>query len=271
MSLPDFALDDRVAVVTGASKGLGREIALVMAEAGADVVVAARDEAGLEATAAGVREHGRRAHVVRTDVTKAEDIQHMIDSAIEAFGRIDVLVNNAGVDIVGSVVDHPGVVVSSPRPQITVDGWDRVMDTNLKSAFLACQMVGKHMLERKSGRVINIGSVEGATGKLLGDSAYAASKAALAHFSRMVALEWAPFGVTVNCLAPGLFWTDVWQGAFPTADGRERAQAAHRPKIPMGYWGDLRDVALLAVFLASDAAKYITGQTVYVDGGFSAA
>lgn len=271
MTLKDFSLADRVALVTGASKGLGREMAVVMAEAGADIVAAARDVAGLEQTARAVRAHGRRCHVVRTDVTQEADLRRMVDEANGAFGQVDILVNNAGVDVVGSVVDYPGIHLSSPRPEATLEAWEAVFRTNLTSAFLATKLVGPQMLKRKSGRVINIGSVEGSTGKVVGDSAYAASKAALAHFTRLTALEWAPFGVTVNCLAPGLFWTDVWQDAYPTEDGKERAQAVHRNNIPLGHWGDLRDVALLAVYLASDAAKYVTGQTIYVDGGFTAA
>lgn len=267
----EFSLEGRVAVVTGASKGLGRAIAETMAEAGADVVAASRDMARLEETAEAVRKVGRRCRVVQADVTVEDDLRGMVEAARTEFGRIDILVNNAGVDIVGSIVDYPGVPVSSPRPQIDLAGWETVFQTNLTPALITAQLVGREMLERGSGRVINIGSVEGGTGRILGDSAYAATKAALAHFTRLQALEWAPFGVTVNCLAPGLFWTDVWQAAYPTADGKERAQARLNPLIPMGHWGDLREVGLLAVFLASDAARYITGQTIYVDGGFAAA
>jgi NAD(P)-dependent dehydrogenase (short-subunit alcohol dehydrogenase family) len=271
VTLQDFSLEGRVALVTGASKGLGAEIARVMAEAGADVVASARDMAGLQATAAAVAERGRKCHVVRADVTSEEDLRRMVDEANGAFGRIDILVNNAGYDPVGSIVDFPGVPVSSPRPELTLEAWESVFRTNLTSAFLTAKLVGPQMLERRSGKVINIGSVEGNSGRMIGDSAYASTKAALSHFTRLLALEWAPFQVNVNCLAPGLFWTDVWQSAYPAADGKEQAQAKHRPNIPMGHWGDLRDVGTLAVFLASDASKYITGQTIYVDGGFTAA
>lgn len=267
--LRDFSLQDRVAVITGASRGLGRAMAEVLAEAGADIVAAARDVPKLEETAATVAERGRRCHIVRTDVTKQEDLERMVREALTVFGKIDILINNAGVDIVGSVVDFPGVPVSSPRPELTVEGWEQVLRTNLTAAFIACKLVGQHMLERRSGSVINVGSVEGCTGMAIGDSAYAASKAALMHFTRMLALEWAPFGVTVNCLSPGLFWTDIWHAAHPTPDGKARAMERLNPRIPMGHWGDLRDVGLLAVFLTSDASRYITGQVIHVDGGLT--
>ena len=268
--LPEFSLDGKVAIITGASRGLGREMSVVMAEAGADIVAAARDASRLAETAAAVGALGRRCHAVTTDVAREDDLARMVDGALAAFGRIDILVNNAAFYPVGSVVDFPGVPVSSPRPELTLGEWEQVLRTNLTTAFITAKLVGRHMLERGSGRVINIGSVEGATGMSIGDSAYATSKAGLAHFTRMLALEWAPFNVNVNCLAPGLFWTDIWQTAYPTADGKERAQARLNPRIAVGRWGELRDIGLAAVYLASDASKYVTGQVLYVDGGLTA-
>lgn len=268
--LKEYSLEDRVALVTGASSGIGKEMAVVLAEAGADVVVAARRRERLEETAAAVRALGRRCHLVQADVTQEADVRRMAKEALRAFGQVDILVNNAGISIRGPVVDREGVpIIGKVPPQLSLVSWNQVMATNLTGAFLACQAVAPHMLERRRGKVINVSSIDGVRAEP-GNSVYAASKAALNHFTRVLALEWAPFNVCVNALAPGAFWTEMWELNVPRPDIWDRLQQRVAEGIPLRRWGDLRDLGLLAVYLASDASNYLTGQVLTLDGGATA-
>jgi NAD(P)-dependent dehydrogenase (short-subunit alcohol dehydrogenase family) len=246
-----FDLTGRVALVTGGSKGLGRAIADALAQAGADVAIASRTPADLEAAAAALRRHGRRALPVRADVTEEDSIAAMVRQVIDQLGRIDILVNNAGVGDTHAVVD------------MDTTYWDRVMRVNLRGPMLCCKHVGPHMIAQRSGKVINVGSVLAArVARYM--SSYSASKAAIVHFTRALALEWLRHNVQVNALCPGYFLTDMNAEFFASERGKRFVA-----ELPIGRLGEPRELHGAAVFLASDATSYITGTTLYVDGGHS--
>ena len=252
--LDRFRLDGRRALVTGGSKGLGKVIATALAEAGADVAIAARNEA--EATAAAVEIASATARVVRAfsaDVSRPEDVERLIGEAENAIGPIDILVNNAGNNIRGNA--H----------ELSEADWDTVLDLNLKSPFMLARRVGPKMAERGWGRIINLGSILSAIG-VAGRAPYASSKAGILGLTRVLALEYATKGVTVNAICPGPFATDMNK---PLLDDPVKYQA-FVAKIPMGRWGELHEIAGIAVFLASDASSYVTGSAMYVDGGWTA-
>ena len=240
-------LEDRVAVVTGASRGIGREAAMRLAAAGAAVVAAARGD-----HAAGVAEEiraaGGRSVAVSADVTDPRRIDAIVRTALDEYGRVDVLVNNAGI-----VRDQLALRMSPAD-------WDAVVATNLTAAFNCARAVLRPMLRQRGGRIINVGSVVGRMGNA-GQANYAASKAGLEGFSRALAREVASRGITVNVVAPGMIDTDM------TAGLNESAQAAMLAQIPMGRLGTTRDVAGAICFLASDEAAYVTGHVLAVNGG----
>jgi len=246
-----FDLTGRVALVTGGSKGLGRAIADALAQAGADVAIASRTAADLEAAAAALRRHGHRALPVRADVTDEDSIAAMVQQVIAQLGRIDILVNNAGVGDTHAVVD------------MDTTYWDRVMRVNLRGPMLCCKHVGPHMIAQRSGKVINVGSVLAAR-VARSMSSYSASKAAIVHFTRALALEWLRYNIQVNALCPGYFLTDMNAEFFGSERGKRFVA-----ELPIGRLGEPRELHGAAVFLASDATSYITGTTLYVDGGHS--
>ena len=248
-----FNLDGRVALVTGASKGLGKAIAAALAQAGADLAIVSRTQADLDAAASELRGFGHRVQTVRADVTRESDVEAMTASVVEHFGRVDILVNNAGIGETTAVVD------------MDRERWDHVLAVNLSGPMLCCKHVGPHLLEQKSGKVINVASVM-ATQVARYLSAYAASKAALVQFTRTLALEWIRHGVQVNALCPGYFLTDM-NDEFFTSERGQRFIA----DLPIGRLGEQRELEGAAVFLASDASSYVTGATLYVDGGHSLA
>ena len=241
--------DGKVAVVTGASRGIGREIAVALAEAGAMVICAARDQAKLEAVVAEVTAAGGQASAQVVDVSSRESIEALVSSTITAHGRIDILVNNAGIT-------RDNLLLRMKAAE-----WDEVIATNLTSVFIATQAVMKPMLKQRSGSIVNIGSVVGITGNG-GQANYAAAKAGLIGFSKSVAREVASRGIRVNVVTPGFIDTDMTR-AMP-----EAAKQALLASVPLGRTGSPKDVAALVVYLASDASAYITGQTIAVDGGF---
>jgi 3-oxoacyl-[acyl-carrier protein] reductase len=241
--------DGKIAIVTGASRGIGRGIALALAEAGAFVVCAARDLAKLEAVVAEITAAGGKGSAHPVDVGSRESIETLIAATLTAHGRIDVLVNNAGI-----TRDN---LLLRMKPA----DWDEVMATNLTSVFIATQAAMKPMLKQRAGSIINIGSVVGLTGNP-GQANYAAAKAGLIGFSKSVAREVASRGIRVNVVTPGFIDTDM-TSAMP-----ESARQAMLATVPLGRTGVPADVAGLVVFLASDAAAYLTGQTISVDGGF---
>jgi NAD(P)-dependent dehydrogenase (short-subunit alcohol dehydrogenase family) len=248
--LDKFRLDDKVVVVTGASSGLGVAFAQACAEAGADVVLAARRADRLEDTAGLVRDAGRRALAVATDVTSPEQCQAMVDAAMAEFGRVDVLVNNAGI---GTAV---------PATRETPEQFRSVVDINLNGSYWAAQACGRVMQPGSS--VVNIASILGLTTARLPQAAYSASKAAIVGLTRDLAQQWgARKGIRVNAIAPGFFESEMTD---QYADGYLESQSA---RIVLGRTGDPAELAATLVWLASDAGGYVTGQTIAVDGGFT--
>jgi NAD(P)-dependent dehydrogenase (short-subunit alcohol dehydrogenase family) len=252
--LDSFRLDGKIALVTGGSKGLGYTMATALAEAGADVALSGRtiatcDEAAKKINAA----TGRRASGFAADVTSAADIDRLVKSVEGALGPIDILINNAGVNIRGTV------------DQLSEADWDSVIDTNLKGPFLVARAVGPGMVKRGWGRVVNLGSILGAVG-LGGRAPYASSKAGVINLTRVMALEWAGTGVTANAICPGPFATEM---NLPLLNDPVKYQEFVK-KIPMGRWGELDEITGAVVFLSSPASSFVTGSAVFVDGGWTA-
>lgn len=242
------ALAGRVAIVTGGSRGIGLAIARLLAEDGASVVVSGRDAAHLEAAVKELEALGAAALGVAADATRREDVDRLVEQARERFGRVDVLVNNAGIT----------------RDQLLVrmkdDDWDQVLDTNLRGVFLMTRAVGKVMMRQKSGRIINIASTAGAMGNP-GQVNYSAAKAGVIGLTKAAARELAHWNILVNAVAPGLIETDM-AAAIP-AEARE----ALIQQVPLKRIGHGREVAEVVRFLAGDGSAYITGQTIHVNGG----
>lgn len=252
--LETLRLDGRVVVVTGASRGLGRAMALALAEAGADVALAARSKPDLEETAHQVERLGRRALAIPTDVRLLAEVETLVAQTRGLLGRLDVLVNNSGVAQV------------TPLAEMTPADWERILDTNLTGVFNGCRAVASYFLAARSGKVINIASVLGAVG-LPGYAAYSASKGGVIAFTRALAVEWARHNVQVNAIAPGWFVTDMNAEAFANEKIRERLLR----DVPMRRTGRVEEIGPLVVYLASPASDYMTGQTIFLDGGHSAA
>jgi NAD(P)-dependent dehydrogenase (short-subunit alcohol dehydrogenase family) len=251
---PSFALTAQTALVTGAARGLGRAIALALADAGADVALGLRREGTADDLVAEIESMGRRAISVRMDVTRIAEIAPAIDAVVERFGHLDILVNNAGLGPENLAVD------------VTEADYDLTMAVNVKGLFFASQAAGRVMIRQGGGRIVNLSSQAGFIA-LPTESIYCASKAAVAHLTKCLAVEWGQHGITVNAVAPTFIRTDGTSEALADpvfeADVRDRIAALHRIGEPM-------DVAGAVVFLASPAAKLITGVTLLVDGGWTA-
>jgi 3-oxoacyl-[acyl-carrier protein] reductase len=244
-------LSGKVAIVTGSSRGIGKAIALKLADAGASVVVTGHIE-DAEPVAKEIRAKGRQSLAVRASVTSAADIEKLVEATLSTFGRVDILVNNAGITRDQLVL------------KMSEDDWDAVLDTNLKSVFLCTRAVLRPMLKQRWGRIINISSVIGLIGNP-GQANYAASKAGIIGFTRTIAKEVGSRGITANVIAPGFIETRMTQ-AMNEAQRQELMK-----RIPLGSLGTPEDVAEAAAFLASDRARYITGQVLGVDGGMGGA
>ncbi len=250
MVLDAFRLNGRVAWVTGASRGLGKAMALALAEAGADLVLSARTVADLEGTASEVKRLGRRAVVVQADVTRRPDVEAVVAKAIAEFQRVDILVNNAGV--------------SSVKPLVETDeaDWDAVLNTNVRGPYLCTRAVGPHMIARKGGKVINIASVL----SFIGEPhviPYAASKGAILQFTRGLAIEWARYNIQVNAICPGYFATAMNADFLESEEG----QAYIKRWVPMRRAGRPEELGPVVVFLASSASDFMTGAHILIDGG----
>jgi gluconate 5-dehydrogenase len=259
MSVLDrFRLDGRRALVTGASRGLGREMALAFAEAGADVAFTGRTDDTLARTAADIRARGRQAWTVRADMAVPVECEAACRRVLEEAGPIDILVNNVG-----------NREVSVPIATEPLEVWQKSIDLNLTSCFLGTKIVGQAMLERGTGgRIVNIASIRALiANRGIGGRDYETAKAAVLHFTRCAAVDWAPHGVTVNAICPGLFMTDInreWNAKRPDVI------EAFVQKVPMGRPGEPQEIGALAVFLASPASAYVTGAAFVIDGGYTA-
>ncbi|MBU0652718.1 MAG: 3-oxoacyl-ACP reductase FabG [Proteobacteria bacterium] len=246
-------LADKVALVTGSSRGIGREIAIAMAREGADILVNySRNKDAAFDTAEKIKALGRRAIVVQADVSERSQVERLFGTAVEEFGRLDVLVNNAG-----------GFPIK-PFAAVTDEEWDKVMDLDLKSIFMCSQTALASMRRQRGGTIINMASVSGLVGAV-GMVPYSAAKGGVIAFSKALARELAPLGITVNAIAPGIIETDTALDIFP--EGALKVYTTYQ--VPLGRLGRPEEVVGLAVFLASDEARYITGQVYAVDGGFT--
>ena len=253
MAFPGLDLANRTAVVIGATSGIGKAIALGLADAGADVVPTGRREKLARDVAGEIEARGRRSLAISADVSSSESMQRLAAAAIDRFGKVDILVNAAGRTVRRATLDVPD------------EEWNEIMDTNLTGMLRACRSFGRHMVERRYGRVINIGSLTSVVA-LHEVAAYGASKAGVAALTKSLAVEWAPFGVCVNAILPGVFRTALNEGLLDGTDrGRELLM-----RTPMRRFGRPEEVAGAAIFLASDAAGFVTGHLLAVDGGFLA-
>jgi NAD(P)-dependent dehydrogenase (short-subunit alcohol dehydrogenase family) len=259
-------LSGKVAVVTGGGSGIGRGIVLCMAREGADIAIPDIQVLNAERVAEEVKGLGRRALAMKADVTSAADVKAMLDRAREALGQIDILVNNAGA------ASPPGM----PFTNNTEEDWDRAFAVNLKSIFLTSKAIAPYFMERRAGRIINIASIAGPLAATTMPP-YSVAKQGVITFTRIVAKELAPYGVTVNAICPGVLWTDFWQKlaahiaqtnpAFAGMTPRQVFEKRVHDLVPMKCEQTPEDIGWAAVFLASDQARYITGQALMVDGG----
>jgi NAD(P)-dependent dehydrogenase (short-subunit alcohol dehydrogenase family) len=253
MSKNYFDLTDRVAVVIGGTSGIGRAIAHGLADAGADVVPTSRRSEQVQKAASEMREKGRRTLEITSDVGDRTSLDALLQQSVEAFGKVDILVNSAGK------------TKRTPTLDVEDEEWDDILATNLSGTLRSCQVFGRHMLDRGYGRIINIASLSTFVA-LYQVAAYSASKAAVASLTKSLAVEWAPFGVNVNAIAPGVFRTALNQKLLDeTERGREFLL-----RTPMKRFGKVEELAGAAVFLASEAASFVTGEVLVVDGGFLA-
>lgn len=247
-----FDLTGKIALVTGASRGLGKHFALTLARSGADVAVTSRTLESLNDTVAAITALGRRAFPVVLDVRDHASIQASVAAVFGHFGRVDILINNAGCNI------------RKPALDVSWEDWNTILDTNLRGPFFVAQAVGRQMVAAKRGRIINIGSVTSVAG-YAGLTPYGASRGGIKQLTMSLAADWGPHGITVNCLAPGWFKTSQNAVLYENADWVKYLS----DRIPMRRPGQIDDLSGALIFLSSDASAYVTGQTLLVDGGIT--
>jgi NAD(P)-dependent dehydrogenase (short-subunit alcohol dehydrogenase family) len=250
---PEFDLSGKVAVVTGAGRGMGYHFAMALARYGADLVICSRTRSELEKVAEEARGLGRRVLVQPMDVLKNPEIRRMVDKAVKEFGKIDILVNNAGLN------------VPQWAEEVTEEAWDRVMNTNLRALFFVAQAVGRVMIRQQSGKIINISSQSGSVGLIM-RAAYCASKGGVNLLTKVLAVEWAKHNILVNAVAPTFIETPLSKPML----AKEEFRSYVLGNIPLGRVGQPRDVIGAVIYLASEAANMVTGHILLVDGGWTA-
>jgi NAD(P)-dependent dehydrogenase (short-subunit alcohol dehydrogenase family) len=252
MCIELFQLRDKVAIVTGTSRGLGKSMAMALAEVGANIVLVGRNKEKLEEATHEVADFGVKTLPVVADVTRAEEVEALVSRAIEKFGKVDVLVNNVGT------------YIGKPIVESTLEDWHNLINTNLTSTYLCSREVGKYMVERQRGKVINMAAALGALGAN-NATAYCASKGGVIQLTRALAVEWAKYNINVNAIAPGTMETEITRSMLEDPTVRKAVTG----KIPLKRIGQPSDLAGAVIFLATQASDYVTGQTLFVDGGFS--
>ncbi|TLS37455.1 SDR family NAD(P)-dependent oxidoreductase [Pseudalkalibacillus caeni] len=252
MFLPSFDLKDKVAVVTGGGRGIGRALAIGLAEAGADVAILARTEKDLEEVAVHITNAGRKVYKIQADITNKDAVDQAVEQIVTRAGKIDILINNAGMNI------------RTPALEVTEEEWQNIVDLNLKSAFFMAQACAKHMKSNNSGKIINISSVAGHVALKTG-VVYGATKAGLIQMTKTLSYEWAKYGININAIGPWYFKTPLTEKLL--AD--EKYLQEILDVTPMKRVGELKDLVGAAVFLSSEASNYVTGQTLFVDGGMT--
>jgi NAD(P)-dependent dehydrogenase (short-subunit alcohol dehydrogenase family) len=246
-----FNLSGKVAIVTGGAGGIGRALALGLADAGADVVVTSRGLAKLEEVAKQIKAKGKKSLAISADVTNAKSVEDMVENTLKEFPRIDILVNGAGV------------AIRKPADTFPIDEWQTVMDVNARGTFLCCQAVGRVMIKQESGKIVNISSVRGRYGLPANYAAYCASKGAVDTLTRTLACEWAKHNVLVNAIAPTVVETELTKELLADVEYAKTMKA----RIPMGRWAFTEDLVGPCIFFASEASNFVTGQILYIDGG----
>jgi NAD(P)-dependent dehydrogenase (short-subunit alcohol dehydrogenase family) len=255
MALSAFSLESKMVIVTGGGIGIGKSISLECARAGANVMLCSRRMEHLQPTVEAIRQLGKRALALTVDVRDPEQVQTAVDRTLQEFGQIDVLVNNHGASF------------RAPVQRMSLNGWNAVVSINLNGVFVFCQAVGKHMIERQQGVIVNIASMAGVRGAQL-MSHYAAAKAAVINFTTTLAMEWAPYNIRVNCIAPGPIETEGYlQVLHQTNPNAEAVYHNVASRVAMGRWGRVEEIAYPTIFLASEASSFMTGATIHVDGG----
>ncbi len=252
MILEKFDLSGKIALVTGGTSGIGKAIATGLAEAGADVVAPSRTPEKVQNMVENLKALNSETLGITTDVTNLEEVEKLKEKIIEKFGKIDILVNNAGTTIKGDAEELP------------MEEWRRIIDLNLNSVFSTSQIIGRQMIKQKHGKIINIASI-GSTLALKGSIAYCASKGGVLQLTRVLASEWAEYGIEVNAIAPAYFKTPMTSGILDS----EEFMRELRERVPMKRLGETEELKGIAVFLASPATSYMTGETIFVDGGWT--
>ncbi len=246
-----FDLTGKVALVVGGHGGLGKAIALAMADSGADVAVASRNMTALKSATKEIESRGRKSLALAVDIVNDKQVAAMVEELLKAFPRIDILVNAAGL------------AIRKPADAFPIDDWQQVMDVNTRGTFLCCQAVGRVMIKQKSGKIINLSSVRGRYGLPAGYAAYCPSKGAVDTLTRTLACEWAKHNVLVNAIAPTVVETELTKDLLADVEYAKTMKA----RIPMGRWAMPEDIVGPTIFFASDASNFVTGQILYIDGG----